>query len=100
MQATEEQLAPFVGEYTRPFTDIYLGLLGGRLIGQVIYKMGFPAKDSPIPPPPPPFTLDLVEKDRLMVLHGPNKSAKADIIRNTDGSIGWLRFGRIHKKVS
>jgi len=36
----------------------------------------------------------------LIVLNGPSKSGKADIIRNADGSIGWLRFGRIHKKIN
>jgi hypothetical protein len=100
MDAAEEELAQFVGDYTRPFTDIYLGLLGGRLIGQIIYKMGFPAKDSPPPPPPPPFSVGLCEEDRLIVLDGRSKSGKADIIRKADGSIGWLRFGRIHKKIS
>ncbi len=98
--ATEEELAPFVGEYSRPFADIYLGMLGGRLIGKIIYKMGFPDKDFPPPPAPPPATLDLIAEDRLMVLDGPMKSGTAEIIRNPDGSIGWLRFGRIHKRVA
>ncbi len=95
----EAELYPYVGSYTRPFMDIHLGLLGGRLIGQVIYKRGFPAKDSPVPPPPPPFTLDLCEKDRLVVLDGPGKSGTADILRREDGAIGWLRYGRIHRRV-
>lgn len=99
MEASVEQLTPIVGTYSRPFGDIHLGILGGRLIGQLIYKMGFPTKEIPPPPPPPPFTMGLVEEDRLMVLDGPNKSSKADIIRKSDGSIGWLRAGRIHKRV-
>ncbi len=98
MEVDEEILAEYIGTYTRPFSDIYLGLLGGRLVGQVIYKMGFPDKDSPPPPPPPPFTLGLCEEDRLIVLDGGEKSSKAEIIRLEDGSIGWLRFGRIHRK--
>ena len=92
------ELSPFVGSYTRPFMDLHLGILGGRLICQVVYKMGFPSQDSPPPPPPPPFTLGLCEKDRLIVLDGPNKSGKADVIRKADGTIGWLRYGRIHKR--
>lgn len=99
MDVEESVLAQYAGSYSRRFMDIHLGLLGGRLIGQVIYKMGFPAKDSPVPPPPPPFTVGLCEDDRLIVLDGSNKSGKADIIRKGDGSIGWLRFGRIHKRV-
>jgi CubicO group peptidase (beta-lactamase class C family) len=99
MQATEEQLAPFVGKYSRPFADVHLGILGGRLVGQMIYKMGFPDKDSPPPPAPPPFTLGLIEEDRLMVLDGPMKEVRADIIRQTDGSVGWIRAGRLMKKI-
>jgi CubicO group peptidase (beta-lactamase class C family) len=98
IDAAEDILTHYVGSYTRPFTDIHLGLLGGRLIAQVIYKMGFPSQDSPPLTPPPPFTVALYEDDRLIVLDGPNKSGKADIIRKADGSIGWLRFGRIHKR--
>ena len=100
LEASAEQLAPFAGDYTRPFADIHLGMLGGRLIGQEIIKMGFPAQDSPPPPAPPPFTLGLIEEDRLMILDGPMKSTKVDIIRKADGSIGWLRASRIHKRVA
>jgi len=94
----EEILTEYTGTYTRPFMDIHLGLLGGRLVAQVIYKMGFPAQDSPPPPPPQPFSLGLIEEDRLIVLDGLNKSGRAEIIRLDDGSIGWLRYGRIHKR--
>ena len=99
MQANVEQLAPLVGKYSRPMMDIHLGILGGRLVGQAIYKMGFPDKNLPLPPAPPPFTLDLIEEDRLMVLDGPMKDVKADIIRKPNGSIGWLRIGRLHRKI-
>ena len=98
-EVAEEELAPLVGTYTRPFADIHVGLLGGRLIAQLIYKRGFPAKDSPPSPSPPPFTLCLIEEDRLMILDGPMKFGKADIIRNPDGTIGWVRTGRLHRKV-
>jgi hypothetical protein len=100
LEVEEEKLAEFVGTYSRPFADIHLGLLGGRLVAQVIYKMGFPDKDAPPPPTPQPFSAGLCEEDRLIVLDGENKSAKAEILRLQDGSIGWLRFGRIHKKLA
>ena len=98
--ASEKALAAYVGDYSRPFADIHLCLLGGRLIGQAIIKMGFPDKDSPPPPAPPPFTLGLIEEDRLMILDGPMSSSTAEIIRNADGSIGWLRAGRLHKRIA
>jgi hypothetical protein len=80
--------------------DAELGMLCGRLIAQVVYKQGFPSKDTPPPPPPPPATLALCEKDRLLVMDGMMKDATAEVIRNADGAIGWLRFsGRIHRRV-
>jgi CubicO group peptidase (beta-lactamase class C family) len=100
LEASEETLASYAGEYSRPFADIHLGMLGGRLIGQAIIKMGFPDKDSPPPPAPPPFTLGLIEEDRLIVLDGPMKSSTAEIIRKADGSIGWLRASRLHKWIA
>jgi hypothetical protein len=81
-------------------TDGELGMLGGRLIAQVVYKAGFPSQDSPPPPPPPPATLGLCEPDRLLVLDGMMKDGMGDVIRQANGSIGWLRMGgRVHKRV-
>jgi CubicO group peptidase (beta-lactamase class C family) len=99
METKTEELVQYIGSYQRSFADIHLGMLGGRLIGQLIFKKGFPAEDSPPPPPPPPFTIGLCEEDRLIVLDGPLKSGRAEVIRKADGSIGWLRFGRIYKKL-
>lgn len=99
IQATEDELAQYTGFYSRPFLDVELGILGGRLIGAVSYKGGFPSRDVPPPPPPPPVSLGLCDKDRLIVLDGMMKNATADVVRAPDGSIGWLRFsGRIHKR--
>jgi hypothetical protein len=74
-----------------------LGILGGRLVGQLIFRVHFPTEDSPSPPPPAPASLGVCEKDRLLVLDGEAKGDKMDILRKPDGSIGWLRAGgRIH----
>jgi CubicO group peptidase (beta-lactamase class C family) len=97
LEASVEDLAAYVGLYSRPTVDVELGILGGRLIGQLIFRGHFPTEDSPPPPPPPPTSLGLCEKDRLLVLDGEAKGDKADILRKPDGSIGWLRTGgRIH----
>ncbi|HIQ06635.1 MAG TPA: class A beta-lactamase-related serine hydrolase [Anaerolineae bacterium] len=99
IESSEEELAPYVGRYRRPFADIELGILGGKLVGQMTFKGGFPTRDSPPPPPPPPMSLALCERDRLLVLDGPYKDARAEIIRKPDGSIGWLRANwRIHPR--
>jgi len=93
IEASEEELAVYVGLYQNPHWDLELGMLCGRLIGQVVRKRGFPSQDIPPSPPPPPATLAPCEKDRLVVLDGPAKSDTVDVVRLADGSIGWLRFG-------
>ena len=99
IEATEEQLAEFAGLYKRPFSDVELGMLNGRLVAQMIVRQGFPTQDSPPPPPPPPSAMTLCEKDRLLVVSGPGKGGTVDVIRKPDGTIGWLRMGRIHRRV-
>ena len=98
IESAEKDLAAYVGFYTRPFADVELGMLNGRLVGQTIYKRGFPSQDVPPPPPPPPAALALCEEDRLLVVAGPGKGATADVIRTEDGAIGWLRMGRIYRR--
>ncbi len=87
------ELMQFVGRYANDFTELEIGVLAGRLIGQILPKGGFPTKDTPPGPPPPPMTLGVIAPDRLMVLDGGMVEAKADVIRRDDGSIGWLRAG-------
>jgi CubicO group peptidase (beta-lactamase class C family) len=96
IEASREELAQYVGHYSNPFSDVDIGLLGGRLVGQTTYKKGFPDQDSPPLPSPPPASLAMCEKDRLLVMDGPDKGDTAEIVRKPDGSIGWLRVERIH----
>jgi CubicO group peptidase (beta-lactamase class C family) len=98
LETPAEELAQYAGWYRRPFADVELGVLGGRLVAQVIYKQGFPTPDQPPRPPPPPIVIGLHGKDALFVLDGPFKGTKADIVRRPDGSIGWLRMGRLFRR--
>ena len=99
IEAEEEELAGDAGRYRGYFTDLELGILAGRLVGQVTYKRGFPNEDVPPSPAPPPMSVAPCGKDRLLVLDGPAKDATGDVIRRADGSIGWLRFsGRLHTR--
>jgi len=96
-EADVKELEQYVGSYSRPHTDIDLGMVGKKLIGKVTIKGGFPTQDAPPQPSPPPATFDLCEKDRLLALDGPAKGSVIDVVRKPDGSIGWLRAGgRIH----
>jgi CubicO group peptidase (beta-lactamase class C family) len=99
IDAEEEELAQYAGRYRGYYGDLDLGVLGGKLVGQVTYKRGFPNEDVPPPPAPPPMSVALCAKDRLLVLDGPDKDSIGDAIRRPDGSIGWLRFsGRLHER--
>jgi hypothetical protein len=99
IEASEAELRPFVGRYVRPFARIELGVLAGKLVGQLVYQQGFPDADTPPPPDPPPTSLALCGADRLLALNGPFKDTTIDVIRQSDGSIGWLRMGRLYKRV-
>lgn len=97
IESSIEDLSQYAGCYQGYYTDIDLGLLGGKLVGQVTYKRSFPSENVPPQPAPPPLSLALCEQDRLLVLDGRFKDTMADVIRNPDGSIGWLRVsGRLH----
>jgi CubicO group peptidase (beta-lactamase class C family) len=97
IEAKEEELAEYAGRYRGFFNDLELGMLGGKLIGQMRYKRSFPSEEVPPQPAPPPMSVGLCEKDRLLVLDGRAKDTLGDIIRKPDGAIGWLRFGgRLH----
>jgi hypothetical protein len=99
IETSEDELAAYVGFYSRPMADFELGILNGRLVGQMVFKQGFPSQDAPPPPPPPPSALAPCGEDRLMIVDGPGKGGLVDVIRKPDGSIGWLRSGRIHRRV-
>jgi CubicO group peptidase (beta-lactamase class C family) len=93
-------LQAYVGVYDRSFANIELGIIGGRLIGQLAYKKGFPDEKTPPPPPPPPATLMPVGQDHFMIIDGPMAKSEAHFLRRADGSIGWLRLGlRAYKRL-
>ena len=87
------ELAAFTGYFYNPYADLELKMLCGKLIGQQIYKRGFPSKAIPPSPAPPPATFTLCEQDRLLGLNGAAKGETIDVIRQQDGSILGLRQG-------
>lgn len=90
-----EKLKECEGRYTLPrLKYIDVRVLGERLIAQDVPTGGFPTEDTPPPPAPPPYTLAFVEENRLTVQDGPFKDAKLELIRDEQGSIKWLRYGR------
>jgi CubicO group peptidase (beta-lactamase class C family) len=98
IQAEEAELEQYVGRYSRPFADLHVGCLAGRLVGQLVFKQGFPRPED-VEPAPPPMTLALCERDRLVVLDGPLAQNTAEVVRDDAGEIGWIRIGgRIHRR--
>jgi hypothetical protein len=101
LESTTAELDRFAGCYQAAMTEAELGVLAGRLIVQFIYRGGFPTTDSPPPPSPPPMWLERIEENRLMGMEGEAKGMKIDVIRTSDGKIGWLRSGgRLHRRVN
>ena len=50
-------------------------------------------------PTPPPLIAGFTERDRLLVFDGAGKGSRGTFIRNSDGSIGWLRFGQLAQRM-
>jgi hypothetical protein len=99
LETPEGELAQYAGRYQGYYTDAELGMLAGKLIGQITYKRAFPSEEVAPAPAPPPLSLGLCEQDRLLVLDGQFKGATAEVIRQADGAIGWLRqSGRLHAR--
>jgi len=101
IESTSEELAEYAGVYWGYSTDLELGMLAGKLVGQFTYKRGFPSEKEPPPPAPPPMSIVRCEEDRLLVVDTRFKDATSDVLRRPDGSIGWLRIsGRLHTRQS
>ena len=95
IEFSTEDIESYACVYSRPFADIELDMLGGKLVCQMTVKAEI-GRRGPFPtsqPMPMPMPLGLCEKDRLLVLDGPAKGGKVDVIRQSDGAIGWLRMG-------
>ncbi len=100
MVGVESELPSYVGNYSRPYSDVIVRLDGGRLLIQSIQKQGFPTPTTPIPPPQAPVPFAMYARDRLVATEGPQAGARAEIIRRTDGSVGWIRLGlRVARRV-
>lgn len=92
IEQPEVDLLDFVGLYSRPLLDLEIGLVGKKLVGIITPKQAFPSENALLAPPQPPMTLEL--KDNILLIKdGMGEGATIDILRNTNGDIGWIRFG-------
>ena len=99
IEASEAQLAEYVGHYEAPMSRLELSLRHGTLYLQQTPKGGFPTKDSPAPPAPPPTQIALCGPDQLVALDEPFKGKRGEILRDAGQAVAWLRIGgRVHKR--
>jgi CubicO group peptidase (beta-lactamase class C family) len=101
VEATREQFEEVCGTYDAALGTYDLHVAEGKLVAEVRPKGGFPKRDSPPRPAPPPFELAFTSRDELVVLDGPAKGGTAQLLRDDDGRIVWLRAGgRLHRRVA
>lgn len=100
MTVTSAELAQYVGRYSRPFMDVVVTIEGDRVMVQRIQKQGFPTPESYVPPPSPPTPYAFYAEDRIIGL-GPMQGDRAEFLRRSDGTVGWLRVGgRVARRTS
>lgn len=86
------ELTQYAGRYSRPFMDVLVTVDADRLTIQRTQKQGSPTSGSPVPPPAPPTPYAFYAKDRI-IGQGPVQGDRAEFIRRSDGSVGWIRVG-------
>jgi CubicO group peptidase (beta-lactamase class C family) len=100
LNASETQLAAYVGNYSAAANEMHISLQQGVLILQDIPKGGFPTQDSPAPPPPPPVRMALCGSDRVLILDEPGRGNQGEFLRSPQGDLIWFRMGgRVHKRI-
>ena len=100
VDATPDELQPYLGRYTAQLADRVLSLRDGNLWLESIPHGGFPLPDTPASATPPPVRAVLLDSDTLLALDPPFEGTRGEFLRDTDGTIAWLRFGsRIHARV-
>jgi hypothetical protein len=99
VECPEGELVPYVGVYSRPTAELHLRILDSKLVLQMLPKRNPTDDDGPPPPTLPLMSVALSDPDNLVITDGPRKTEPLEVIRNADGSIGWVRFGlRIYKR--
>jgi hypothetical protein len=92
--------AEYEGRYSAAAADRVIYARDGELWLQIEPKGGFPTADSPPGERPPAVRLALAGHDWLVMRDEPLKGARAEILRDKDGRIEWLRAGgRVHRRV-
>ena len=99
IDVSPEELAPYVGLYSRPAMDTEIRLEDGQVIMQITSKDVLDTEDKA--PQPPPATMKLCGKDQMVVIDGMFKDLRVEFLRDDEGNIDYLRLGlRINPRVN
>ena len=102
--ADASSLAPYVGRYASPDTDVAVeadpGGSGYLLLREHTRRRLISSYDTE-PPQPPPARIALCGAHRFVVLDGPTKGAPIEFLRDDAGRVAWIWMdhGRIHRRV-
>jgi hypothetical protein len=100
-EPSDEELAELAGTYRSMLTEVELRLEAGHLVLESRSLGGFPRPDSPPMPSPPPTMVDFTAPGHLRCLDGPLRDVPAQVLRDGEDEVAWLRFGlRIHRRAS
>ncbi len=100
MKVSNSELKEYVGRYKIGTECFDLNVKNGHLVYHHIPLGGFPMPDTPPGPAKPPVRFAFFEKDKVIGLDEPYKSAIGDFFRDERGRLQFFRIGgRAHKKV-
>ncbi|HEX4744653.1 MAG TPA: serine hydrolase domain-containing protein [Candidatus Limnocylindria bacterium] len=87
------QLEAIAGRYEIARGQLELRVEGGELLLTLGPRPGVAAPPNGWPPFPPPARCGVVGDDELVVLEGPGKGSRVEVLRDGAGAIAWVRFG-------
>src|SRR5829696_5385268 len=95
MEVQEAQLEEYAGRYVLGGTNdaVELRIEGSALRLEEAYGDRSAISETN-PELPPPALARFHARDRMILIDGPYRGAKAEFLRNPEGAIRWLRMGR------
>jgi CubicO group peptidase (beta-lactamase class C family) len=90
---SDERLHEYAGRYEAVLSSVELRVNDGGLELRVTPRGGFPTTSSPPLPAPPPAQLAFFDADRALRLGSSYYDGRCEFLRDTQGTITWLRIG-------
>lgn len=99
VEVTEAELKEYAGSYVLGGVGdiVRLRAEDGALIFEETYG-DHSAISETNSETPPPARAKLHDRDRMILVDGPYKSARGEFLRGPDGRIAWLRMGRVYAR--